>query len=64
MAAYLGMAQTDLADEALQIGLGYVYARRRANLGDPFIEIPEIWQKLDSSIKELRSLRGTEFPPL
>lgn len=62
MAAYLDAPLSDMADEALQVGLGYIYARRRQNLAQSMREIPEIWQKLNT--RELEHLRGTEYPPI
>ena len=64
LAALLRMQDSDLADEALQVGLAYIYTRRRANLATPFVQLAEIWQKLDVDQKEIRALRGTEYPPL
>lgn len=57
-----GVAWGDLADEAMQVGLGYIYARRRQNLAEPIREIPEITQYLNA--RDLQSLKGTEFSPL
>ena len=63
LAAMIGEALPDIFDEIVQVGVGYIYARRRNNLASPPEEIPEIWEKLPIAAR-IKSLKGTEMPPL
>jgi hypothetical protein len=62
LAALLDEYPGDIADEVMQIGVGYIYMRRRLNLADSMPDVPELWQELKG--KTVDSLRGTEQPPM
>lgn len=63
LAVVLEIEWQDILDEAIQVGVGYIYQRNRMNKANPIPTIPEIWEKLPVPAT-MKSLVGTEMPTM